>query len=337
MKKVSLRFCLSALLMIAICGFSYKAEAICKNTNMSTMYLQSINWQSFAAMYFMGAQVEASTDTTIDINDTIGGQSATCECGVDPYKRIGVPFGMWEPARLIERVHDPFCFYVFDIDMGSYYVYKKGATRQPSGAVSEAQHNFAHAHYVIYPVMSILEIGLDVVCFEVVGIDIGYMTEVDVMWKNDTLVTILQPESLLFANPFSMIACTPSVITDTIGFAWPGRWFFWCQGAVGTVYPVTGNHVHDHLTDNIVGTTGKLLFKLIRQMMIWDPAIYVCYPIPIMTWMKDHFKVHISEFFQCPITNTLGRPSIIHGAFQNLPTQENYVFVIFRKRHCCML
>ena len=330
-------FLLVLLLAVIFCISPKKADAICSNPNTTTMLLQSINWQSFAAIYFAGATVEASSDTTQDINDTIGGQSAICTCGVPPLVRVGIPFGMWEPARLIERVHDPFCFYVFDLDVGSSYTYKKGTTKQPSGAVSNSQHNFAHAHYVIYPVMAILEIGLDVTCFEVVGIDIGYMTEVDPLWKSDTLTSILSPESLLFANVFSTVACVPSVITDAIGFAYPGRWFFWCQGAVGPVYPVTGNHIHDQMVDNVVGTAGKMLFKLVRQIMIWDPAIYVCYPIPIMTWMKDHFKIHISEYFQCPITNTLGRPSIIHGAFQNMPTKENYVFVVFRKRHCCMM
>ncbi len=328
--------CVLFFLAVVFCSWTHNAEAICKNPNTTTMNLQSINWQSFAAVYFAGAQVEASTDSTIDQNDTIGGQSATCTCGAGAYQRVGVPYSMWEPARIIERVHDPFCFYVFDVDDSGNYQYKKASTKQPSGAVGNTQGNFAHAHYIIYPAMSIMGIGTDVTCFESVSVDIKYMTEVDIKWKDDSLSTILQPEALLYANPASMMACLPSVITDTLGYSFPGKWYFWCQGAVGPVYPVTGNHVHDHLVDNVVGTVGKLLFKLVRQGIIWDPAVYVCYPVPTMTWLKNHFKIHISEYFQCPITNTLGRPSIIHGGFQNLPTKENYVFVIFRKRHCCM-
>ncbi len=323
-------------LLTTIFTTSMPVFAECNNPDMKTVMMKNINWHSMFPMYFAGAVMTPSQDTTIDINDTIGGTGSTCTCGT-PMSRVGIPYGMWEPARLIERVHDPYCMYAFNTDMSSSYKKPKSATKLPSGVATGTQSNFSHAHYYLFPAMSILEVGMDIACLEVAGIDVGYMTEVDPLWEKDTLSVIIQPEALLFANVFAQVACLPSTITDNLGFAWPGRWFFWCQGSAGGIYPLTGNHQHDHLTDVTTGTIGKLLFKLTRQAMIWDPAVYICFAVPTMTWLKDHYKVHISEYFQAPITSTLGRSSIINGFFQNIPRQQNYVFVIFRKRMCCAL
>jgi conjugal transfer pilus assembly protein TraU len=328
---------LVCLLLLSLCSSTEVFAVGCSNPSMKTVLMKNINWHSMMPMYFAGSVSAVAEDGVIDINDTIGANSAVCSCGASAIKRYGIPIGFWEPARIVERVHDAFCLYAFNSDVsGSMDWREKGTTKLPNSVLPGAESAFNHAHYYMFPVMAILGIAIDISCAEASGVDIGYMTEVDPAWRKDSLSTILQPEALLFANPFSQLACMPSTITDQLGMALPGRYFFWCNGAKGSVYPITGNNSHDHVTDEVGGTVNKLIFKLTRQAMIWDPAVHVCYPLPTLTWIKDHYKMHVSEAFRSPITSTLGTSSLINGFYQNVPFYENYVHVIFRKRMCCM-
>ena len=44
-------------------------------------------------------------------------------------------------------------------------------------------------------------------CFEAASFDIAYITEIDPLWNDDTLTTLINPEVALFANPIAVAAC----------------------------------------------------------------------------------------------------------------------------------
>ncbi|NOR61540.1 MAG: hypothetical protein GQ535_03475 [Rhodobacteraceae bacterium] len=57
------------------------------------------------------------------------------------------------------------------------------------------------AHYYYYPLISWLGTIVDGLCLETTVFDVAYISEIDPLWNNVELNNLLNPESILFANP----------------------------------------------------------------------------------------------------------------------------------------
>ena len=114
-----------------------------------------------------------------------------------------------------------------------------------------------------------LNVLTDGICVEKGDFDIAYPSELDVMWNDDELGFIINPEAVLFGSLPAQAACAADSSTALLGSAIDK--LFWCAGAQGSMYPLTG-HVQEHVggVQASVLLSERMNFKLHRQGLLED-------------------------------------------------------------------
>lgn len=253
-----------------------------------------------------------------------------------PLPQIGIPISFWEPARVIETVKTP--YYSPFIGKGLMYSWKGGGTHSIDPTDTSV---FSQAHYFIFPIWTMLEIFTDALCMEASGVDLAYITEVDPLWNNDSLAFIIQPESILFANIAAQMSCVADSVSSNAGL--PLAPLFWCMGSWGSAYPMTGHVNDDDYVQANAAIAARTIFKLARQLLICDPGINVCGCVPTPIWKKDNYRLQAARPVRTATSHPIGRSDLIWGAFINPPllssgnSGDEFLWVIFRKRTCCVL
>ena len=265
-----------------------------------------------------------------------------CRCLVGyifgvPVYRYGVGFSFWEPARYIEVVKDPFCMPYLGKDMGdeSEDPLELRGSKHDKGN-NEDSNVFANAHYFINPAWTVFERVVDAACYEY-QVDIpSYMTEVDPMWNDDSLSAIIHPESALFANIASQMACMADSVSAQVGVPLPQ--LFWCMGSWGSVYPLSGHLGDGRLVEASAGGAARLIYKLLRQLMMQDFGVDLCSGRYTPVWIKYNWRLQIAKPVPKHTVIPIGRSGTIWTPLTNpnqIPGQDNFVFILFRKRACC--
>ncbi len=268
-----------------------------------------------------------------------------CICPVPPplFFRPGIPVSFWEPARIIETVWTPYYFPFIGAGLGTSLA-ASGTLTGSNNNLNDGevdQSTFGQAHYMIFPVWSMLELLTDLVCIEHSGFDVAYITEIDPLWQDDELAFIIQPEALLFANQFAQMAC----IADSVSVnAWrPMEALFWCIGSGGSSYPLTG-HVNDSKIIQANATiAARMIYKLSRELLICDTNVNLCGCVPTPIWIKPNYKLQAAR----PMVQTkawpIGKSQFFYGAGLNPPYRGakgpagEFLWILFRKRSCCIL
>ena len=122
---------------------------------------------------------------------------------------------------------------------------------------------------------------------------------------------------------------------------------FWCAGAQGTMYPVTGN-VAEHIggVQASVLLSERLLFKLHRLGLVQDSnsspdglcSEHYTFPLPKSRYhYQMTYPVATTKSLGC---QPFGRSTIpwegVYSAAQETPTStDNYGYLIWKKRNCC--
>lgn len=267
--------------------------------------------------------------------------SPICFCGT-PIPRVGLSVGFWEPVRLIDVSRNPGCFSNLgglEVELGSV---AQGRTSSRDGNAGVT--NF-HAHYYHYPVWSLLEALIDVACLDPgSAFDIAWISELDPTWLDDELTFILHPESALFGTLPAQAACAGDCVASSAGL--PLTELFWCAGCQGSMYPMTGN-----VTAHVGGVQASLLaaerlmFKLHRQLIAWgtlgDGALCQRFPMPIMDKRQYRFQQTqpIAQTAPALACNPTGRTTTVFEwqAGEYPITGENFGYLLWRKRNCCLL
>jgi conjugal transfer pilus assembly protein TraU len=214
-----------------------------------------------------------------------------------------------------------------------------GTTPQ-RGMKEDGDGAFYHVHWYIYPVIYWLELLLDFICLEMSSVDIAYMTEFDPLWGDDVKSSILNPEALLFANPIAVATCTVDCITSSIGLS--NDYMFWCAGCQGCLYPFSGTtSYHNGGVGSAQLTVSKFIAKMHRELMLWGyyGTAGMCgkYPMPIIK--KSQYRLQmtypIPEFSSC---KRIGQTEVLWQMGREFPIWgEDFGFLIWRKRDCCLL
>lgn len=257
-----------------------------------------------------------------------------CVCPMPPpiFVRIGIPLTFWEPARIVETVKDPFCFPSLGTGL-SGNVLLAGSGKGARSKAETSQH-FQQAHWFIMPAWAMLELFVDFICLEASGFDLAYMTEIDPLWQDDLLAFIIQPESLLFANPYAQLACIADSVSSQIGL--PLAPLFWCMGSWGSAYPLTGHISEEESLEANAGIAARMIYKLSRELLICDTGLWKCGCIPLPIWVKWNYRLQIAKPVRGLLCNPVGRSSLIWGALKDPPySGENFLWIVFRWRNCC--
>ena len=156
------------------------------------------------------------------------------------------------------------------------------------------------------------------------------------MWNDDSLSAIIHPESALFANIASQMACMADSVSAQVGVPLPQ--LFWCMGSWGSVYPLSGHLGDGRLVEASAGAAARLTYKLLRQLMIQDFGVNLCHPSYTPTWIKYNWRLQIAKPVPKHTVIPIGRSGTVWTPLTNpsvIPEQDNFVFVLFRKRACC--
>ncbi|WP_246352503.1 conjugal transfer pilus assembly protein TraU [Sphingomonas xinjiangensis] len=276
--------------------------------------------------------------------DTNNPDLPICACG-SPVPRIGISAGFWEPVRLADVSTKPWCF----VNLGGAKISPgfdigKGYVEGPAQVGGRSQNTSKwHVHWYVYPLLYWMEILTDFLCFEQASFDIAYMTEVDPLWQDDTLTTLINPEAVLFANPIAQAACAGDCVAATAKLALDET--FWCSGCQGPMYPVNGNipaHV-DHVQASRLALS-RFAFKIHREGLAWgtmgSKGLCNKYPMPLLR--KQQYRVQmvnpIPTVSGTAACQPLGASTLDPRTGRAFPVKgEDMGYLVWRKRNCCVL
>ena len=188
-----------------------------------------------------------------------------------------------------------------------------------------------------------MEILTDFLCFEQTTFDVAYVTELDPLWQDSALTSILNPEVALFANPLATAACAADCVASTAKL--PIDQMFWCAGCNGSMYPLNG-HVSAHVSPVQASrlVAERMLYKVHRQALAWgtmgSKALCHKYLMPVMR--KQQYRLQMTN----PVSTVKGRyacapigaTTIIPHTGKSFPVKgEDFGYLVWRKRNCCML
>lgn len=261
-----------------------------------------------------------------------------CECPGNPLPRVGLTLGYWEPVNLVDVTRTPFCLVnLGGISLNFGHYYRKGSVETDSNLSNQS---FYHVHWYKFPLMYWLNVLTDGLCVEQGDFDIAYPSEVDVMWNDDELGFILNPEAVLFGSLPAQAACAADASSALISR--PIDKLFWCAGAQGSMYPLTG-HVQEHVggVQASVLLSERMGFKLHRLGLVEETT-----GKDIKAICQKHYSAILPKSrYRYQMVNPLptahacypyGRATSLWEAGHEYPYKgEDFGYLIWRKRNCC--
>lgn len=262
---------------------------------------------------------------------------------------LGLYTSYWEPSRVLEVVMKPNCFpFLFGLDTGdTLNLFGAQGQHGSSDATHSSKLASYNVHYLVFPLFEIVQllVGADYCTDWMTKIDLLYFTEVDPLWRNDELTAIINPESLVFANPIAQALCAPDCLAATAGF--PMNALPWCSGCWGSMYPYTGNTSVVGLPVRVTSLlAGRVLARMARLPV--PPAQEFDTSGPgakcggqFMPFIKKS-QYKFSTIFPIPETSgkcchTLGSSPMAWGEYRNIPgAGEFQIYMEWRKRNCCL-
>ncbi len=270
--------------------------------------------------------------------DTENPKNYICTCVNNNIPRIGLAIGYWEPFALVDVTRKPFCM----VNLGVQFDFGHkglGGSQMPS---EDGYGAFYYVHWYKYPVIYWLNIIASLGCVQNDGFDLVFPSELDPTWNDSELSFVLNPEATLFSSMTARMSCAADASKTLFGKAIDS--LFWCQGAQGSTYPLTG-----FVANQTSPISAALLlaertdYKLHRLGAIWDsvgknsPALCQTYASTIMSKSRYRYQM----------TNTIAEASDCHPFGHTTTSWEighirpgdgdNYGFLIWRKRNCCFL
>lgn len=299
--------------------------------------ISDINWQNIFPVKIASIPIGKHPGNMLEPPDPASSPVCICPAPYPKYYRIGITFGFWEPARLIEVVTQPYCFPAFGLTVGNSFSNQiEGSGANSITGATDDTATFAQAHYWIFYAWAILGMVVNNYCQSSDGIDVAYMTELDVLWQDDQLAFIIQPEAALFANPIAQLSCVADSVATNIGL--PLSALFWCVGSGGSVYPLSGVVNDQNFQQASQTLASRMIYKMGRQLLLQDMGVNFCSGTMTPIWIKQNYRMQIAKPSRGTAAQPPGRSALIWGAGKNpalARLNDNFVYILFRKRVCC--
>jgi conjugal transfer pilus assembly protein TraU len=279
--------------------------------------------------------------------DTKNPSSPLCACskGGQPVPIPGISLGFWEPARMVDVTRNKYCMVGLGIDLGGNDISDTGAYNRAHGKGRTAHNSFYHLHYYVYPLIYWLELITDLICLEQTSFDVAYLSELDPMWNDEKIQTLLNPEAFLFGNPAAQAACALDCVAASVDM--PRDELFWCSGCWGNIYPFSGANA-DHVggVQNSSLLTSRILAKmhrvgLAKSTSTTDASINgkICKKHTALKIKKSQYKLQMVY----PKSSRgamgcwpIGLSDMAYSSFKEYPWDgQDWSYVIWRKRSCC--
>ncbi len=256
---------------------------------------------------------------------------AICHCNNGPVPKVGVGISLSEPARIFDTVADPFCLMPVGTQisapggkLGGALVTQNGSTRA-----------FAQVHAYIFPAWSMLDLFQDVPCINESPFSVLFFTEFMPTWNNEFLAMLVNPESVLFANPAAALSCAPDSLAALAGF--PLNTLFWCMGSWGNAYPLAGSiTAPDYVTAN-AGLAARATFLMGRMGLLREFDYSGCYSSYTPIWSKDRYRFQSIKPVRDSSCQPVGRTGLLWSQMKHPPAGgDNFMWMQFRRLNCCV-
>ena len=131
-----------------------------------------ICWQCIFPIQFGGKLTLGDGREQVPVENT---SSPVCACAHGGSFTVGVVASLYEPARMIETVHDAYCFPALGSALSNP---QPGLLNGSVDAqeVSGGTQTFQQAHYYVLPVFAMMDLFVDFPCLEQEDFDLAYMT-----------------------------------------------------------------------------------------------------------------------------------------------------------------
>lgn len=288
-------------------------------------------WDCLFPITVSGINVTPGTKDQVDYSTHF------CFCKELPPK-MGVPLSFWEPLYLVDVTRHAYKLMgLGGISVGNETIKNRGTVQMIGEGPN--QQSFYQVHFYTYPIISFLELFTDFVCSHKGGVELGYMTELDLLWNDDQWSIVLNGEAGLFSNPLAQAACVADCAASSLGK--PQDKLFWCAGCQGSLYPFTGtvgHHVGAVQASSLL--VHRMLAKLHRSFLLKgykkDDFCEAKY-LPFIK--KSLYKTQL--VYPIPQTkgncHPLGKSDVIWGAAKSFPYGgEDFVYLVWVKKQCCL-
>ncbi len=326
----------------AASGEGSNASAACPDAEVfGSKLITGVCWDCIFPISLAGGKIRAGDSVEQQPPEDANTQS-TCSCPKNPHDPIAIPglsVSFWEPARVIEVVRAPFCSPTL---AGT----KLKDTWRGMGVRSSAQDGkgtnkaFYQMHYMAFPLLAILDMLLDASCNPdgYMDFDLMYLTEFDPTWGNDEMALAVNFETVLFANPVALAACAVDATAATAGR--PLKSMFWCAGAWGSMYPMTGNVAQGRSpvrTSSLL--SARMLGKLHRLGLARKTvgAETLCRAPFHPTIHKTQYKLSmLYPVVEAKKNHWIGQHTFTWGEWRTIPAVgEDYLYMLYRYNDCC--
>ena len=327
---------LGSCLLVQLLCVQPAPAALCKGRMLNPF--TDVCWQCLFPITIGNAHVVKGSQP-----DTPNPSHPLCSCPSSSIGvRIGLSLGFWEPFLLVDITRHPYCL----VNLGGLQLAHHAAARGEVDSSDPSQGgSFYYAHAYAFPLLSLLNILTDGVCAEQGDLDIATLTELDPTWHDDELTFLLNPEAALFANLPAQAACAADSLAAQKGL--PIDRLFWCAGSQGAMYPLNG-FVQEHVGGVQASTllAERLLYKLHREGLLWDtqgkngPGLCSAHPAAILPKSRYRYQMVYPVATASRGENgchPLGHSTASWEALHEIPvTGEDFGYLIWRKRNCCV-
>lgn len=265
--------------------------------------------------------------------------SPACACDDNlGLPRPGIPMSLWEPARLVEFQRVPGCSSVLN---GVRFPFDRTFQgTHGAGTDMKGQEQFMHYHYYAFPLLMIMDLFFPAMCNPdgYMDLDVMYMSELDPTWANDELAFFTNPEAAAVSNPIAQAACVADAVASSAGR--PLKNMFWCAGAWGGIYPLSGSVPADYgVLNGSSLMTAKLLAALHRRGLAWRTMgeDAMCRGKISPTLPKTQYKftmLHPNP--ETDSSHVMGESILSWGMSRIIPgIAEDPIYTIWRWNDCC--
>lgn len=354
------------LLALAFLFTLFSAEAAGPTCpNKFPDFINDVCWSCVMPMRLFGATIARGSGEDFT---TASDSSPVCLC-INKLA-VGVPTSFWEMAYIVDVHTAPGCLpTVGGLTLPVPWVDNQyGTTKQTDESTAGAFQNSA---YYVSPMMYLLEAVLDDSCSDRSSFDVGWTSEFDPTWNDDSLALIKMPIGFAFGSLPAILAAGPDAAAALVGF--PFNEIFWQAGSWGPIYPLTGttpSYKSMDTTGHMIATKMLAEAHAMREMaglfMNGAGRSYACEPgelgctsddtkaamcstspssMPTMTIMKKR-QYKLQRLFPSPATkkqaiggccSPIGRSTVLSEVNTQLPVDgyKDFGYAVFRKRDCC--
>lgn len=313
------------------------SKAGCEDSQLlSSKMMTDVCWSCIAPIKISGIPLSTS-----GYEPRGSASESVCTCSVNGKPKIGVVTQMWEPTFLVEFPVMPGCLSV----MNGTHISAFGRLNQghhDMGTEDSADKSFMHYHFYAYPLLQMVDLFVKRSCNSdgYVDLDLLYFSELDPTWNNDILAFFSAPESAAVANPVAVISCAAEATAMLTGARGQIDSMFWCAGAWGAVYPLSGTttggngglNTSSLLTTKVISALHR---RGVMRRTMGNDTVCKAQIDPMLT--KSQYKLSmIHPVPETSSTHAIGQHTMSWGAGRSIPAVgEDPIYMIWRWNDCC--